>query len=135
MIDILIIGNDPGLRLLVEKEGVNVCIYSDEIQALTAAKDSAFAIVLLSYDVRKDETPEYIALLTQANQTSKVVLIGQGLADEIVIDCLMNGAQGYISAAELPKFIDKMVNVLQSGEVWVTRRMAAKILERLREVL
>ena len=133
MIDILIIGNDPGLRQVVEKEGVSA--FPDEIQALTAAKDFAFAIILLSYDVRKGETPEYISLLKQANRTSKVVLIGRDLADEIVIDCLVKGAQGYISASELLKFFDKMVNVLQAGEVWISRRMTAKILERLREVL
>ncbi len=133
MIDILVIGDDPGLTALVENGGIKVYIYSDEIQALTAAKDLAPAILFLFYDVRERKTPEYVYLLKQASHSSKIVLIGRNVGDEIVIECLMQGAQGFISEAELPKYIHKLIPALLAGEAWVTRRMTVKILEKLRK--
>lgn len=135
MIEILGIGDDPCFEQLVNKEEFRVCIYPDEIKGLAAAENVACPLIFLSYDVRKDETPEYISLLKQANHVSKIVLVGEGLADETVIDCLVKGAEGYISASELPKFLYKMVDAFRGGEVWVTRRMTVKLLDWLREIV
>ena len=133
MIDIVVIGNDSGIKQLIEREEIRVSVISDEIQALTAAKELTPNIFFLSYDVRQDQTPEYVFLLKQASQTSKVVLIGQNVADETVIDCLVKGAQGYTNATEeMPKLLEKMINALMAGEVWISRRLTAKILAQLR---
>ena len=135
MIDIVIIGNDTGLTQIIGKEGVRARTISDEIKALAAAKDLTPDIFFLFYDIRKEQTPEYISLLKQASQTSKVVLIGQAIPDEVVIECLVSGAQGHVNTIdELSTFYHRMIHALQAGEVWITRRITAKILERLRGV-
>ncbi|MGR9046232.1 MAG: DNA-binding response regulator [Gammaproteobacteria bacterium] len=134
MIDIVVLGNDPGIKQSIEKAGKKVSVISDEVQALMAAKDLSPGFFFLPYDFRKGQTPEFVSLLRRASQASKVVLIGRNVSDEIIIECLVKGALGYIETAELPKFIDKMINTLQAGEVWITRRLTAKIIERLQTV-
>jgi DNA-binding NarL/FixJ family response regulator len=59
-------------------------------------------------------------------------VIAEKLTDEEVLDCLMAGAKGYLQIDDVDKFINKVIQAIRADEAWITRRMVAKLLDRLR---
>jgi len=54
------------------------------------------------------------------------------LSEEEVLSCLLVGAHGYQQNKGLEECVNKLIRVIGEGEVWVTRRMTAKLLNSLR---
>ncbi|WP_036252764.1 response regulator transcription factor [Methylobacter sp. BBA5.1] len=132
MIDVLIIDKENTIAPAIDAGEASVLVYDDEIRALHAAEAMRPDIVVLNYTVREQDTAAFIALLTRASKRSKIVLIAENLTDEAVIECLMAGAKGYLQLSEVDKFINKLLQAVQAGEAWITRRMVAMLLDKLR---
>jgi DNA-binding NarL/FixJ family response regulator len=137
MIDVLIIDNENVLARHIDAKGVAMIVHDDEIRALNAAELLKPEIIMLNYTVPANNTVEFIALLCRVSEHSKIVLIAQDLADDEIIDCLLAGAKGYLQINEMQKFINKLIPAVHTGEAWITRRMVAKLIDRLlhRQVL
>lgn len=107
--------------------------YEDEIQALNAAAELKPLVVLLHYSVRGNDTCHYIDLLLRENPLGKIVVIAENLAEERILDVLVSGAKGYMEQQDWHKFSNKMLKVVFDGEAWISRKMVAKFLDRLRK--
>ena len=137
MIDVLIIDNENVLARHIDAEGVAMIVHNDQIRALNAAELLKPDIIMLNYTVPANNTVEFISLLCRVSEHSKIVLIAQDLADDEIIDCLLAGAKGYLQINEMKNFINKLIPAIHAGEAWITRRMVAKLIDRLlhRQVL
>ena len=110
----------------------NTAYYSDEIQALNAVELQLPELVLLDYALRGEDTAEYVDLLLSRSPSTSIVLIGDNLADDQVLACLLVGAKGYQNIEELAHYAGKIIRVVGAGEAWITRRMTARLLDAIR---
>lgn len=129
--DVLVIDNKNVLVSHIHREGVHITVHDDEIRALIAAEQVKHDIILLNYSVRNKHTVEYIALLCRICARSKIILIGSGLADDEILECLIAGAKGFLQIDEVQKFINKLLPAVQAGEAWISRRLVAKLIDKL----
>lgn len=60
-----------------------------------------------------------------------IALIGPEFSDDDLLDCLASGSKGYLRYDEVQANINKAVKVLAEGEAWISRRMVAKLLDRI----
>ena len=133
MLDVLIIDNHNMLVRPINREGMSVTVCDDEIRALNTVAWEKPEIILLNYAVQNYNTAAFISLLRNANEKSKIVLIARALTDDEILDCLIAGATGYLEIIDMPKFINKLLPAVHAGEAWITRRMVAKLITRLRQ--
>ncbi len=79
MIDALVIDTTDQITSLLL--GDNACIQTidDEVKALNVIDNAASVVVLLHYNVRKEQTEEYVKLIVNTNAKSKVVVIADKL--------------------------------------------------------
>ena len=132
--NILVIDNAGWLALLLAELGLEVLSVADEVQALNAAEQQKPEIIFLDYANRGDQTPEYISLLLDVSDGSKLVVIGENIDEDDVFRCLLMGANGFQDKQQLPYYINKLVKVVADGEAWVSRKMVARILSTLRQI-
>ncbi|MDT4329704.1 response regulator transcription factor [Methylomonas sp. MED-D] len=119
-------GQIPPLLLMSEED---VSFYNDEIQALNAAEAQQPSLILLSFSLRGDETPDYIGLLLNASPASKIVVIGDEIGEDRILNCLLAGSRGYQNSGPLSGYLAKMIQVVADGEAWVSRRMVGRLLD------
>ncbi|MGY6277325.1 DNA-binding response regulator [Methylomonas sp. MgM2] len=110
---------------------VDALYFSDEIQALNAAEQYQPELILLNYVVRGEQTPEYIQLLLEVTKASKLVVIGNNTSEDEIFRCLLTGAKGFQDKKQLPRYINKLVQVVTRGEAWVSRKMVARIVDAI----
>lgn len=121
-------GQIPPLLLMSEED---VSFYNDEIQALNAAEAQQPGLILLSFCLRGDETPDYIGLLLNASPGSKIVVIGDEISEDRILNCLLAGGRGYQNSGPLGGYLAKMIQVVAAGEAWVSRRMVGRLLDAI----
>lgn len=132
MMDVLIIDKDNEIAPAIHEGTVMLSVFYDEIQALNAVETMRPEIIVLNYAIQKSRTAEFISVLFQTSEHSKIILVAENLADEEVLECLIAGAKGYLQIHEVKKFINKLLCAVNAGEAWITRRMVAKLLDKLR---
>lgn len=139
MINVQVIDNTKTVEQCIVSAGANLVCFSDEVRALNVLEQGADveeqpqpSVVLLNYSVRAEGTAEYIKLLLNANAQIKIVVIGSELSEDEELSCLMSGAKGYQEIKQLKKYAEKLITVIDDGEAWITRRMVAILLDRLR---
>ena len=133
MISVLVIDSTNSIKLILSSDGQKITLYKDDIQALNAIEEEKVSVVLLSYAVRKEQTPEYIKLIHAVSSESKIVVIAKELTEKQIVDCLIAGAKGYQEIDRLDEYADKLIKVINAGEAWITRRMVAILLDKLLE--
>ena len=131
MINVQAIDNTGQIKLALVNAGASVSCYEDEVQALNAVEESRPSVILLNYEVRKEQTADYIGLIRKANLESKIIVISDELSEEKIIKCLIAGAKGYQEAKQLEAYVDKLIKVVDAGEAWITRHMVAVLLDSL----
>lgn len=89
-------------------------------------------IILLDYNISMGNILILVNLLLQESPQSKIILIGEDLNDELIIDCLANGVYGYLPVNTMEVFLKKAVKAVHSGEAWINRKIAALLIARLR---
>lgn len=129
---VLVIDNAEQLAPLLFDSDVELLCFADEIQALNAAEQHRPELIFLDYAVLGDQTPEYIRLLLDASDGSKLVVIGNNIDEDDIFHCLLTGAQGYQDIRQLAHYVDKLIKVIMLGEAWVSRKMVARVLEAIR---
>jgi DNA-binding NarL/FixJ family response regulator len=71
------------------------------------------------------------ALHRTCPETLVLLLTDKSFQEEQVIQALANGARGCLSHEADPFYFLKAVRVVDRGEIWVTRRMLGKIMDRV----
>lgn len=110
----------------------SICCYNGTTAALKVAEEQKPSVILLDYKLEELNTGLYIKSLLSESSTSKVIILGNDLSDEIVLNCLINGAWGYLEYKDMNKFLLKAVQSVGHGQAWVTRRLVGLLIERIR---
>ncbi|WP_054759404.1 response regulator transcription factor [Methylomonas koyamae] len=108
-----------------------MAFYIDEIRALNAAEQDKPGLILLNYALRGADTAEYTGLLLNASPASNIVIIGDDLATEQVVNCIMAGAKGYQNSGSLAVYINRMIRAVAAGEAWLSRKLVASLLDAI----
>ncbi|WP_367155362.1 hypothetical protein [Methylomonas sp. HYX-M1] len=105
---------------------------TDEVKALHVVESMQPALILVNHAVRGMETPDYLQMLLDSAPNASIVVVGQSLSDESVVQCLLVGAKGYLDLYQLPLYLPKLVDVLMRGEAWVSRKLVSRLLDAIR---
>ena len=130
MINVYIIDNLNEIELSLVK--ANMTYFNDEIKALNAIEQEQPSVVLLNYAFLKEGTAEYIRVILAVSPKSNIVIIGDGLDDVRILSCLIIGAQGYQQLKQINEYAERLIEVVDAGEAWITRRMVSTLLDALR---
>ncbi|SET53933.1 hypothetical protein SAMN05216412_10815 [Nitrosospira multiformis] len=71
------------------------------------------------------------ALHRTCPETLVLLLTDKSVQEEQIIQALANGARGCLSHETDPFYFLKAVRVVDRGEIWVTRQMLGKIMDRV----
>jgi DNA-binding NarL/FixJ family response regulator len=71
------------------------------------------------------------ALHLKCPETLVLLLTDKSIHEEQVIQALATGARGCLSHETDPLYFLKAVHVVDRGEIWVTRRMLGKIMDKV----
>jgi DNA-binding NarL/FixJ family response regulator len=71
------------------------------------------------------------ALHREYPETFVVLLTDKSIHEEQIIQALANGARGCLSHEADPFYVLKAVRVVDRGEIWVTRKMLGKIMDKV----
>lgn len=71
------------------------------------------------------------ALHRECPETLVVLLTDRSAQDEQIIQALAYGARGCLSHEADPCYFLKAVHVIDRGEIWVTRKMLSKIMDKV----
>ncbi|MDF1689270.1 MAG: DNA-binding response regulator [Cycloclasticus sp.] len=132
MIDILIVEEKDQIQRACSQLGPRVSVCDSEMIALSILSELSSPIVLLNHNVMKNGTPEYIKMLFGACSSCKIIVIGDALSEKEILSCLLVGARGYQQLDQLQKYSSRLVEAVDTGEAWITRRMTALLLDTLR---
>jgi len=133
MIDILIIDREEQIKPKLSAAQMNIQFVNDEVKALNEVEKHSSVVVLLHINMMQEKTAEYIEVLSKANSDSAIAIIADELSDEEILKCLLAGAKGYQQQGQLMEYASRLVNALNEGEAWITRRMTATLLNSLRQ--
>jgi len=133
MIDILIIDREEQIKPGLSAAQMNIQFVSDEVKALNEVEKYSSVVVLLHVNMMQEKTAEYIEVLSKANSNSAIAIIADELSDEEIVKCLLAGAKGYQQQGQLMEYASRLVNAMNEGEAWITRRMTATLLNSLRQ--
>jgi DNA-binding NarL/FixJ family response regulator len=111
----------------------DVSFFNDEIKAINAVELHQPELLFLDYNFQGAESANYIDLILSRSPSTSLLLVGENLADEQVMSCLLVGAKGYQNSNKLQMYIDKIINVISEGEAWISRRMTARLLDAIRQ--
>jgi len=131
--DILVIDRTDQIKPDLSAVQENVLYMNDEVKALNEVEKYSSVVVLLHINMMQEQTAEYIAVLLKANPKSAIVVIADELSDSEILKCLLAGAKGYQQQGQLREYVSRLVNVMNNGEAWITRRMTATLLDSLRQ--
>jgi DNA-binding NarL/FixJ family response regulator len=71
------------------------------------------------------------ALRRECPETLVVLLTDRSAQEEQIIQALAYGARGCMSHEADPNYFLKAVHVIERGEIWVTRKMLSKIMDKV----
>ncbi len=132
MIDIQVIDKSKRIKSAMKDVEANIFVSTDEVQAINAVEKNQPSVVLLNYDFCKEQTFEYISLILNISSASKIVIVADELNERNIINCLIAGSKGYQEFKQLDVYVKKIVEVVDAGEAWITRRLVATLLDKLR---
>ena len=104
----------------------------DSVEGLKLAEKHQPMIAFLDYEIEGENIDIYIKTLLIESPKTRIILFGQQLSDELVLNCLVGGCVGYIDQEDLERFFDKSIQFVGLGEAWVSRRLVGLLLERVR---
>ncbi len=109
-----------------------IITHHDEIVALHFTSELQPDMILLDYQISGQNTSDLISFLFQKSPASKIIVLGNKLSQEQILSCLIAGANGYLDNHYFEQHINKAIQVVLAGEIWITRKMTAVLLDRLR---
>ena len=71
------------------------------------------------------------ALHRECPETLVLLLTDKSVQEEQIIEALANGARGCLNHEADPFYFLKAVRVVDRGEIWVTRKMLGKIMDKV----
>lgn len=107
----------------------NLVAIEDVVTRITQLKPR---ILFVNLDLSIDSDCALLeALHRECPETLVLLLTDKSVQEEQIIQALANGARGCLSHEADPFYFLKAVRVVDRGEIWVTRRMLGKIMDRV----
>ncbi|MCK9605210.1 MAG: hypothetical protein M0R33_02045 [Methylomonas sp.] len=131
---ILVIDNTGQISACLAEVEADLNCRTDEIQALNALEQLQPELVFLSYAFRGEQTHDYIRLLVKTLPSASLIIVGEQMAQECVLRCLLCGAKGFQELQDLQYYSFRLVQAISRGEAWVSRRMVASLLDAIRQL-
>jgi DNA-binding NarL/FixJ family response regulator len=156
MVTVAIADTDPGRRAKVEQvlqEGPDIKVLTNilpeggetsadeqgEHYAAVNAKDMVERIGrmkprILFFHLNPTTDPDFTlleALHRECPETFVVLLTDKSVKEELIMQALASGARGCLSDEAEPFYFLKAVRVIDRGEIWVTRQMLGKIMDKV----
>ncbi|NOQ63950.1 MAG: response regulator [Methyloprofundus sp.] len=117
-----------------EENGVKIIgNFDNEVEALRFVDINKPAIILLDYEIEKENTELLVKTLLIESPDSKVILLGEKLPDEVILNCLISTIYGYLERRDVETFLHKAICSIGKGEAWFSRRLVGLLIERLRD--
>ena len=75
----------------------------------------------------------YLIRIKGEKRKWRLIFLVNSLESSTILEALRRGTRGYIEKKEscLQDYLGKAIRAVNGGEVWITRRMTAKLLEEL----
>ena len=129
---LLVIDNADQIAACLVAVDAEITCYLDEIQALNAAEQLQPNLILLNYAVRGTKTADYVRLLLDVSPQTNLVVLGELIAEDAVIRCVLSGAKGFQELKQFSQYCERLVRAVSDGEAWLTRKLVAKLIESVR---
>lgn len=88
-------------------------------------------MILIGGGESLERTINLIQALLERGQ-NRILVVGKFCGDGEVLELLIAGANGYLEARLSPFHLEKAVLSIIAGETWVSRKVVALLLNRLR---
>ena len=113
------------------KPRTNITIIEDEVARVRRLKPRVL-LVDLSLCQDSDENCIMLKSLHHECPATLAVLVGEEAGNEdLIIKALEAGARGYLSYEAVHQHLAKVASVVNNGEVWVSRKMLGKVMDRV----
>ncbi len=89
-------------------------------------------VLLVSTYCLRDSNPGWLSDVHRQSAATRIILIDDALTDDALVDCLGTGARGWVETSNAP-MVGKAVHAVHSGEAWVPRKLARRLVDRLIE--
>ncbi len=125
-----VISNSSDLYADPEPGGHGGFAAIDDIVARISETRPRILFVDLDYS-REGDFALLEALHRECPDTLVLLLTGKSAREEQIIQGLANGARGCLSHEADPFYFIKAVRLVDQGEIWITRRMLSKIMDKV----
>ncbi len=125
-----VIAVTKSLDLNFEDKMVSIRCYHEPIGILEVVGVYKPSVILLDYEFEALNTDLYIKTLLAESPKSKVILLGNDLSDEVILNSLIHGAYGYLQYGDMDKFLLKAIISVENGQAWVTRKLVGLLIEK-----
>ena len=123
---------DSCLRLLQHEKGIRVVGEArNGLEVIAATVRLRPAIVLLDLSLSQSNRVSLVPIIREKSPQTKVILVVDSSSDARILEALSYGAVGSLDRNSLRKFLPKAVRAVYTGEAWVSRKIVAKIIDRL----
>ncbi len=110
----------------------NIVSFHDVTEALEFLEQQYPNVIVLEYDLENNNTELLINTLLIESPNSKIILLGNNLSDEVIIQCLSQGVYGYLNFKDINVFLEKAIRSVAMGESWVSRKLVGLLIEKIR---
>ena len=125
-------GRAACLRLLQAEKGIRVVGEARSgLEAISTAARLKPRILLFHLNLFKAKKINLLRALGQKSPRTKAILLAARLSEKPILEALSHGARGYMHEKKMGIFLVKAVRLVDAGEAWVSRKMVAKIINRL----
>lgn len=135
MITVLIADPKPAIRaacrrILQPEKGIRIVGETrNGLETIASAIKHKPRLLLLDFNLCSGAFSSLLPIICEKSPKTKVILFTRFTVSEAkVLKALSLGARGYLDKKVLDTFLAKAVRVVALGEVWVPRKMVARIL-------
>lgn len=114
-----VFGAEDDLRVAAETE--------NSAQAIEMARQFAVDMAFVQAEVMSERTPGLLTRFKELSPQPRVVVTFASLDDEAGLQCVQDGAAGYIQKSVDPALFVKCVRKVMEREIWVPKRQVAQM--------
>jgi len=125
-------GRSACLRILEPEKWVQVAAEAGnglEVMAAVARLEPRILLIHTNMLERKDI--KLLWALRQKSPRTKPILLTRRLSEKTILEAFSHGVRGYLQESAISTFLPKAVRLVDAGQVWVPRKMVARVINRL----
>ena len=122
----------PCRSLLAGEKGIQVVGEAPSgLDVVAAAERLKPCVLLLDLALVNGTGRSLLPVIRRKSPQTKVLLLTGQASDARTLEALSHGARGYLDKRTLGTYLPRAVRAVNAGEVWVPRKMVAKIIDRI----